>query len=73
VSYGRLAEIVGEHPRFVGYCMRINRFPVVIPCHRVVSSRGVGGFSYGIDLKKRLLAFEGSLFPSEVSEGSAEG
>ncbi|HHJ63884.1 MAG TPA: methylated-DNA--[protein]-cysteine S-methyltransferase [Aquifex aeolicus] len=73
VSYGELARIAGEHPRFVGYCMRINRFPLVIPCHRVVSSRGVGGFSYGIDLKRRLLSFEGSELPAEVPEGSAEG
>ncbi len=73
VSYGELARIAGEHPRFVGYCMRINRFPLVIPCHRVVSSRGAGGFSYGIDLKRRLLSFEGSELPPEIPEGPAEG
>jgi len=59
ITYSRLAEISGTHPRFVGYCMRINRFPIIIPCHRVVSKGGLGGFGFGEDLKRRLLAFEG--------------
>ncbi len=60
ITYGDLGKIVGKHPRFVAYCMRINRFPVIIPCHRVVSKNGPGGFSYGLDIKKKLLSFESS-------------
>ncbi len=59
VTYSLLAEITGTHPRFVGYCMKVNRFPIVIPCHRVVGKRGLGGFSFGEDLKRKLLSFEG--------------
>lgn len=62
ISYKELGNLTGKHPRFIGYAMRINRFPVLIPCHRVVSKRGVGGFSYGQDMKKKLLAFEKKLF-----------
>ncbi len=58
VTYGELGRMVGRHPRFVAYCMRINRFPVIIPCHRVVGIKDLGGFSYGRDLKLRLLLFE---------------
>ena len=61
ITYGDLGKIVGKHPRFVAHCMRINRFPVIIPCHRVVSKNGLGGFSYGLDIKRRLLSFESSL------------
>ncbi len=59
VTYSQLAEITGTHPRFVGYCMKVNRFPIVIPCHRVVGKRGLGGFSFGEYLKRELLSFEG--------------
>jgi len=61
ITYGELGRLVGRHPRFVAYCMKINRFPLIIPCHRVVSKVGLGGFSYGKEMKRRLLLFEGSL------------
>ncbi|MFH1673328.1 MAG: methylated-DNA--[protein]-cysteine S-methyltransferase [Pseudomonadota bacterium] len=61
-SYGELAERVG-HPkaaRFVGATMARNPFPIVIPCHRVIGSQGkLGGYSGGVELKRRLLQFEG--------------
>jgi len=62
VSYADLARLAG-HPRAqraVGtFCAR-NRFPVVVPCHRVVSSNGLGSYgSLGLDYKRRLLALEG--------------
>ncbi len=62
ITYGELAEVVGEHPRYVGYCMKVNRFPLIFPCHRVVSSQGLGGFSYGIDKKRALILFEREVF-----------
>jgi O6-methylguanine-DNA--protein-cysteine methyltransferase len=38
----------------------MNRFALVFPCHRVVSSTGIGGYgSAGLGLKRRLLALEG--------------
>ncbi len=59
ITYSELGEITGKHPRFVGYCMRINRFPLIVPCHRVIGKGGLGGFSYGVDIKRELLRFEG--------------
>jgi len=64
LSYGELAAAVG-HPRAaraVGSVMATNRFPLIVPCHRVVGVAGaLGGFSApdGIHMKRRLLALEG--------------
>lgn len=63
VTYGQLATLA-ESPgasRAVGSVMARNRFPLVIPCHRVVAAGGgMGGFSAptGIEMKKQLLANE---------------
>jgi methylated-DNA-[protein]-cysteine S-methyltransferase len=62
VSYSELAHLAGypRAQRAVGtFCAR-NRFPLVVPCHRVVSSDGLGSYgSLGLDYKRRLLALEG--------------
>ncbi len=66
LSYAQLAKKAG-YPgaaRAVGNTMARNRFPIVVPCHRVVASGGaIGGFSApsGISLKQKLLLLEGSL------------
>jgi methylated-DNA-[protein]-cysteine S-methyltransferase len=62
VSYRDLARLAG-HPRAqraVGtFCAR-NRFGIVVPCHRVVASDGLGSYgSLGPGYKQRLLALEG--------------
>jgi methylated-DNA-[protein]-cysteine S-methyltransferase len=62
VTYGELAALAG-HPnaqRAAGtFCAR-NRFPVVVPCHRVVAADGLGSYgSLGAEYKRRLLALEG--------------
>ncbi len=44
--------------RFVGNVMGKNRFPLIIPCHRVVSKRGIGGYGKGANVKGRLLNAE---------------
>ncbi|MFO1021377.1 MAG: MGMT family protein [Planctomycetales bacterium] len=64
-SYGDLAQAAGfpRAARAVGSVMRANRFPIVIPCHRVVASQGkLGGYTNrrGICLKEELLRLEGS-------------
>jgi methylated-DNA-[protein]-cysteine S-methyltransferase len=61
VTYGELAALAG-YPgaqRAAGsFCAR-NRFPVVLPCHRVVAADGLGSYgSLGLDYKRRLLALE---------------
>jgi methylated-DNA-[protein]-cysteine S-methyltransferase len=63
VTYGELAVLAG-HPgahRAVGSFCAHNRFAVVVPCHRVVASDGIGPYgSLGTDYKRRLLALEGA-------------
>jgi O-6-methylguanine DNA methyltransferase len=63
-SYGELAEALGKHraARAVGGACGANPIPVLIPCHRVLAADGkLGGFSGGLDWKRRLLAIEGVL------------
>jgi O-6-methylguanine DNA methyltransferase len=64
VTYGELAALAG-HPnaqRAAGtFCAR-NRFPLFVPCHRVVAADGLGSYgSLGIEYKKRLLELEHAL------------
>ena len=64
VTYGELGRRAGvDDPRDVGVIMARNPFPLVIPCHRVVASDGLGGFGGGLELKRRLLELEGVLPP----------
>ena len=71
VTYASLAKKAG-HPRAaraVGNVMRTNRFPLIVPCHRVVGSAGsLGGYSApdGLDMKRRLLALEHCPLPTST-------
>jgi O-6-methylguanine DNA methyltransferase len=61
VSYGNLALRAGfpNAARFVGSTMRKNRFPIFIPCHRVVpATGGIGNFSPDPLMKSKLISFE---------------
>ncbi|HSC35545.1 MAG TPA: methylated-DNA--[protein]-cysteine S-methyltransferase, partial [Thermodesulfobacteriota bacterium] len=62
-TYGDVAERVGKPgaARAVGNAVGANPIPIVIPCHRVLASNGLGGYSGGIDIKKDLLRIEGTL------------
>ncbi len=65
-SYSYIArQIGGSSPRAVGTALGKNHIPLFIPCHRVISKRGMGGFSAGYDdtkknisLKRKLLSLE---------------
>ena len=62
-TYGDLAKELGGEARAVGQACGDNRLPIVIPCHRVVASDGIGGFShstsgYLIEVKRWLLLHE---------------
>jgi len=62
VTYGELgARAGGVDPRDVGVMMATNPLPLVVPCHRVVASDGLGGYGGGLDLKRQLLELEGVL------------
>ena len=63
-TYGQLARASGSPAaaRAVGNVMATNRFPLIVPCHRVVPAGGkLGRFSapQGVAMKRRLLAMEG--------------
>ncbi|MCO6046550.1 MGMT family protein [Aeoliella sp. ICT_H6.2] len=66
VTYTELARLAGRPAaaRAVGNVMANNRYPLVVPCHRVVGTSGhLGGFSApgGLNTKRRLLEMEGAL------------
>lgn len=71
VTYGELAARSGTSvpARAIGSIMGSNPVPIVIPCHRVVASDGIGGYSggergRGRETKLWLLEHEGALPPT---------
>ena len=71
MSYGALARMVGSSPRAVGGACRRNPILILVPCHRVVSITGVGGYAgeWGsgskVEIKQWLLRHEGSPPPCD--------
>lgn len=68
LTYSALAKKIGSSARAVGNACRDNPYPLFIPCHRVVSMSGMGGYcgqTHGelMDIKIKLLEFEASLNP----------
>jgi methylated-DNA-[protein]-cysteine S-methyltransferase len=66
LTYGEVAKLIRSAPRAVGQACGANWFPLVIPCHRVTASGGLGGFSHHDDetgfhlgVKRWLLRHEG--------------
>jgi methylated-DNA-[protein]-cysteine S-methyltransferase len=62
-SYRWVARQIGQPDavRAVGQALAKNPLPVIIPCHRVVTSDGqLGGYSGGVTMKQRLLSLEAS-------------
>jgi methylated-DNA-[protein]-cysteine S-methyltransferase len=61
VTYGELAALAG-HPnaqRAAGSFCANNRYPLILPCHRVVAAAGLGSYgSLGVEMKRRLLELE---------------
>ena len=67
-TYGDIANALG-HPnaaRLIGNILKKNPNPVHVPCHRIVKSNGkLGGYMYGISMKKQLLREEGIKFQDD--------
>ena len=63
-TYGDLARSLGTHAQAVGAACGANPIPIIVPCHRVLSATGIGGFSggLGVETKIALLKLEGG-FP----------
>lgn len=59
-SYAEIATQTGGSPRSVGGANAANPIPLLIPCHRVCATTGLGGYSGGDGLptKEFLLALE---------------
>ena len=62
-SYKEIALRLRSAPRPVGGACGANRIPILIPCHRVLASNGIGGFmhargGYPIEIKRWLLRHE---------------
>jgi methylated-DNA-[protein]-cysteine S-methyltransferase len=71
VTYGELAtrSRTTVPARGIGSIMGSNPVPIVVPCHRVVSHDGLGGYSggtkaTGLEVKRWLLTMEGALSPT---------
>jgi methylated-DNA-[protein]-cysteine S-methyltransferase len=60
-NYGWIADsiIKPDAQRAVGQALGKNPLPIIIPCHRVLAANNkLGGFSRGLEMKKRLLSIE---------------
>ncbi|RKX22226.1 MAG: cysteine methyltransferase [Candidatus Zixiibacteriota bacterium] len=62
-TYGEIAKAIGnpKASRAVGSANATNKIPIIIPCHRVLASNGLGGYGGGLEMKKKLLKIEGAL------------
>ena len=67
LTYGQVARMIQSAPRAVGQACGANWFPLVIPCHRVIGSNGLGGFAnqddangFHLGVKRWLLTHEGA-------------
>ena len=63
MTYGALASKVDSGARAIGNACRNNPIPLIVPCHRIVSASGLGGFAGKldgrlIDIKQTLLVHE---------------
>ena len=62
ISYEELAKRVGnpKASRAVGNANGKNPLAIIVPCHRVIAKNGkIGGYSGGMDKKRKLLKLEG--------------
>ena len=60
-TYKWIAERIGKPHAFraVGNALGKNPVPIIYPCHRIIESDGsIGGYSSGVDIKRRLLEIE---------------
>jgi methylated-DNA-[protein]-cysteine S-methyltransferase len=72
-TYGQLAQRIKSAPRAVGQACGSNPYPLIVPCHRVVSATGIGGFAHQSgegfhrDVKQWLLNHEGAQMKGHLS------
>ncbi len=69
-TYGELAQRIGNPgaARAVGSALGANPVCIVVPCHRVLATKGnLGGFSAGLHWKRFLLGIEGIGFEEKTA------
>lgn len=65
ITYSDLASAINKPKAFraaANACGK-NHIPIIIPCHRIFGKNNLGGFSGGLDIKKKLLTLEGVNYP----------
>ena len=71
-TYGDIAKQLGNKKlaRSIGKILHNNPNPIIVPCHKVVFSNGkIGGYAYGLKMKKKLLKKEGVII---LKDGTIE-
>ena len=66
-TYGQIAKLLNSSARAVGNACRQNPIQIIIPCHRVISANGIGGYTGAttgkqLEIKRWLLEHEGVKF-----------
>jgi len=61
-TYGQLAKALNVTPQAIGQGCGANPMPILVPCHRVLGTTTLGGFSApgGVETKVALLRHEGA-------------
>jgi methylated-DNA-[protein]-cysteine S-methyltransferase len=61
-TYGDLARALNAPAQAVGQACGANPVPIIIPCHRILGAKSLGGFSAkgGVETKVWLLKHEGA-------------
>lgn len=67
MTYGAIADATGSIARAVGQACKTNAFPIIVPCHRVVSASGPEYYSAGDGPRTKtwLIDFEHDHLPRE--------
>lgn len=60
ITYQQLAKNIGNEKasRAVGNACHNNKILIIVPCHRVIGKKSLGGFYYNLNIKKELLEHE---------------
>ncbi|MGR3723180.1 methylated-DNA--[protein]-cysteine S-methyltransferase [Abyssibius alkaniclasticus] len=61
-TYGELARALGASAQAIGQACGANPIPIIVPCHRILGAKWLGGYSGGggIESKIALLRHEGA-------------
>jgi AraC family transcriptional regulator of adaptative response/methylated-DNA-[protein]-cysteine methyltransferase len=74
-TYAEIAAAIGapKAVRAVAQACAANRLALIVPCHRVIrSDGGLGGYRWGIERKRALLAREGATLPGEAADAATK-